>query len=95
MPGLVQAVRSGQVLVANALGSGYLESPALMAFLPEICRSLLGEELRLPSVPTWWCGRPSDCRQVEAAFDDLIVVPGCAAPQPEANPHRRVDQPRA
>ncbi len=75
VPGLVQAVRSGQVLVANALGSGYLESPALMAFLPEICRSLLGEELRLPSVPTWWCGRPSDCRQVEAAFDDLIVVP--------------------
>jgi uncharacterized circularly permuted ATP-grasp superfamily protein/uncharacterized alpha-E superfamily protein len=75
VPGLVQAVRSGQVLVANALGSGYLESPALMAFLPEICRSLLGEELRLPSLPTWWCGRPSDWRQVQAGFDDMVVVP--------------------
>ena len=75
VPGLVQAVRSGQVLVANALGSGFLESPALMAFLPEICRNLLGEELRLPSVPTWWCGRPSDWQHVEAAFDDLVIVP--------------------
>ena len=54
--GLVQAVRGGQVVVANALGSGLLESPALMAFLPAICRKLLGEELKLHSVPTWWCG---------------------------------------
>jgi uncharacterized circularly permuted ATP-grasp superfamily protein/uncharacterized alpha-E superfamily protein len=75
VPGLVQAVRSAQVLVANALGSGYLESPALMAFLPEICRYLLGEELRLPSMPTWWCGRPSDWQHVQAGFDDLVIVP--------------------
>ena len=58
--GLVQAVRSGNVVVANALGSGLLEAPALLAFLPQLCRHLLGEDLRLPSVPTWWCGRPAD-----------------------------------
>ena len=57
--GLVQAVRAGNVVVANALGSGLLETPALMAFLPGLCRALLGEELTLPSVATWWCGAAS------------------------------------
>ena len=43
-------------IVANALGSGLLASGALMGFLPAICRKLLGEELAMPSVGTWWCG---------------------------------------
>ena len=73
--GLVQAARSGQVVVANALGSGLLESSALMAFLPAICRSLLGEDLKLPSVPTWWCGRDDDWSYVEAHFGELVLRP--------------------
>jgi uncharacterized alpha-E superfamily protein len=73
--GLVQAARSGQVVVANALGSGLLESPALMAFLPAICRSRLGEDLKLPSLPTWWCGRDEDWSYVESHFDELVVRP--------------------
>jgi uncharacterized circularly permuted ATP-grasp superfamily protein/uncharacterized alpha-E superfamily protein len=76
--GLVQAVRSGNVVVANALGSGLLEAPALMAFLPAICRQLLSEELQLPSVSTWWCGRDEDWRYVEAHFDDLVIKPAVA-----------------
>ena len=57
VPGLVacRAARA-RCAVANALGSGLVESPALMAFLPAICRRLLGEELQIPSVRTWWCG---------------------------------------
>jgi len=53
--GLVEAVRRGQVVVANALGTGLLESPGWPAFLPAIARFALGEELLLPSVATWWC----------------------------------------
>jgi hypothetical protein len=56
IPGLLQAVRAGNVLVANALGSGLLESAALPGFLPGICKTLLGEPLQMPSVATWWCG---------------------------------------
>lgn len=56
VPGLLQAVRAGNVLVANAPGSGFLESTALLGFLPALSRTLLGEELRLPALPTWWCG---------------------------------------
>jgi uncharacterized circularly permuted ATP-grasp superfamily protein/uncharacterized alpha-E superfamily protein len=56
VPGLLQAIRAGNLLVANAPGSAFLESPALMGFLPALSRHLLGEELQLPSLPTWWCG---------------------------------------
>ena len=55
--GLVEAVVAGNVKVANALGSGVIESAALMPFLPGLARHLLGEELKLPSVATWWCGQ--------------------------------------
>jgi uncharacterized circularly permuted ATP-grasp superfamily protein len=56
VPGLLQAMRAGNVLVANAPGSAFLESSALLGFLPALSRHLLGEELSLPSLPTWWCG---------------------------------------
>lgn len=55
--GLVDAALSGNVKIANALGSGAIETPALMPFLPGLCRHILGESLRLPSVATWWCGQ--------------------------------------
>lgn len=75
VPGLAHAARSGQVAIANALGSGYLEAPALMAFLPQICRELLGEDLQLPSISTWWCGRRADLDYVRQNLEDLIVRP--------------------
>src|SRR6185369_3817856 len=57
VPGLVEAIRAGNVTVANALGTGAVEAPAVLAFLPGLCRHFLGEELKLPSVATWWCGQ--------------------------------------
>lgn len=56
VPGLLQVLRAGNVLVANAPGSGFLESTALLGFLPALSQHLLGEELALPSVASWWCG---------------------------------------
>jgi uncharacterized circularly permuted ATP-grasp superfamily protein/uncharacterized alpha-E superfamily protein len=73
--GLVQAVRAGRVAVANALGSGILETPAMLPFLPGLCRQLLGEDLALPSVPTWWCGQPLEREHVIARLDDLVIKP--------------------
>ena len=59
VPGLLQAIRAGNVLVANAPGSEFLESPALLGFLPALARKLLGQELLLPALSTWWCGERS------------------------------------
>lgn len=73
VPGLVQAARQGNVVVANALGCGILESPALGALLPDLCRRMLGEELRLPSVPTWWCGRDDDRRYVLDRLPQMVI----------------------
>ena len=73
VPGLLQAVRGGHVALANAIGSGLVENPALAAFLPLLCRQLLGEDLKLPSLPTWWCGHPADRDYVLAHLDELVV----------------------
>jgi uncharacterized circularly permuted ATP-grasp superfamily protein/uncharacterized alpha-E superfamily protein len=73
IPGFVQAVRTGNVAVANALGSGLVETVALMAFLPQLCRDLLGEELRMPSVATWWCGQEEPRRAVLDNLESLVI----------------------
>ena len=54
--GITECARRGTVLMANAIGSGLLESDALLGFLPRLCEQLMGESLRLPSIATWWCG---------------------------------------
>jgi uncharacterized circularly permuted ATP-grasp superfamily protein/uncharacterized alpha-E superfamily protein len=56
VPGLIHAIRCGSVLIANALGTAFLESPAIHGFLPGIARRLLDEELLLPPRDSWWCG---------------------------------------
>lgn len=62
--GLVEAVRRGRVRVVNGLGSGVLENPGLLPFMPALCERLLGEPLRLESLPTWWCGDPESLEEV-------------------------------
>lgn len=71
--GLVRAVAEGSVAVANALGSGLVETKALMGFLPQLCRVLLDEDLAIPSTPTWWCGRDDDARHVLDHLDRLVI----------------------
>ncbi len=71
--GLVEAARAGHVTIANALGSGVIETAAIMAFLPGLCRHLLGEDLMLPSVATWWCGQPKERQHVLEHLDKLVA----------------------
>jgi uncharacterized circularly permuted ATP-grasp superfamily protein/uncharacterized alpha-E superfamily protein len=73
VPGLVRAVRAGNVSLGNALGSGLAEAPAMMAFLPGLCRKLLGSELLMPSVATWWCGQERPRGEVEKNLDRLVI----------------------
>ena len=75
VPGLLDAVRQGRVLVANALGSGVLESPGLLGFLPKISEFLFGEELILPSIATWWCGEAPVLAQALEKLPDLLIKP--------------------
>jgi uncharacterized circularly permuted ATP-grasp superfamily protein/uncharacterized alpha-E superfamily protein len=73
VPGLLQSLRQGHVAVANALGSGLLQAPGFLPFLPGLCRHLLGEELKLPSVPTWWCGQPAELQFVLDHLHEMVI----------------------
>jgi uncharacterized circularly permuted ATP-grasp superfamily protein/uncharacterized alpha-E superfamily protein len=75
IPGLLGAVRANRVVMANALGTGVLESAAWMGFLPRIAERLLGEKLILPSVATWWCGEKPALDYVLAHLDRLVIKP--------------------
>jgi uncharacterized circularly permuted ATP-grasp superfamily protein/uncharacterized alpha-E superfamily protein len=71
--GLTDSARRGNVIVANGLGSNLLETGALLGYLPALCRNLLGESLRMPSVATWWCGEPAALEAVIEDLDGLII----------------------
>lgn len=75
IPGLTEVVRAGNVVVSNPLGSGILETPALLKYLPAISQHFFGRELALPSVDTWWCGDPADMAYIKANLDQLIIKP--------------------
>jgi uncharacterized circularly permuted ATP-grasp superfamily protein/uncharacterized alpha-E superfamily protein len=75
VPGLVDAIVAGNVKVANALGSGLIETAAIMPFLPGLCTELLGEKLKLPSVATWWCGQTDALDWVLDHLDSVVVKP--------------------
>jgi uncharacterized circularly permuted ATP-grasp superfamily protein/uncharacterized alpha-E superfamily protein len=75
VPGLVDAVAAGNVTVSNGLGTGVIETAAIMPFLPGLCRKLLGEPLKLQSVATWWCGQQPALQWVLEHLDQIVVKP--------------------
>jgi uncharacterized circularly permuted ATP-grasp superfamily protein/uncharacterized alpha-E superfamily protein len=75
VPGLVDAIAAGNVKVANALGSGVIETAAMMPFLSGLSRHLLGEPLKLPSVATWWCGQDYALEWVLEHLESIVVKP--------------------
>jgi uncharacterized circularly permuted ATP-grasp superfamily protein/uncharacterized alpha-E superfamily protein len=73
VPGLLPSVRQGNVAVANAIGCGVLQAPGFLPFLPALCRHLLGEELKLPSVQTWWCGHADELAYVIEHLHEMVI----------------------
>jgi uncharacterized circularly permuted ATP-grasp superfamily protein/uncharacterized alpha-E superfamily protein len=74
VPGLMDAIRAGGVAVENMPGSGLVESRALLPFLPKLARRLLGEDLLMPNIATWWCGQPAERERVLAALETVSVA---------------------
>ncbi|NRF70021.1 circularly permuted type 2 ATP-grasp protein [Aquincola sp. S2] len=75
VPGLLQALRAGELVMANAPGAGFLESLGLSAFWPAVARELLGEDLLLPAPTTWWCGEEAVWEAQRERLEEFIVVP--------------------
>ena len=75
VPGLLQVIRAGNVQVANAPGSAFLESPAMLGFLPALSEHLLGETLSLPSLSTWWCGEKAVMQDMLPQLKNCVIKP--------------------
>src|SRR4051812_46922590 len=73
VPGLIDVIRKQGVVVANMPGSGVLEARALLGFLPSLCRRLLGEELHMPHIATWWCGQKTAREEVLSRLDEVAI----------------------
>lgn len=82
VPGLVHAVRGGQVTMANSLGAGLAEARSLTGYLPAVARHLLGHDLALPNIATWWCGDPDERERVITDLDRLAIAPAYGARVP-------------
>ena len=80
VPDLFGAWARGGLEMANWPGVEVLESPAFSAFLPRLCRTLLGEETILPNIATWWCGQPGEAQSVRERLDELVITPAFGEP---------------
>jgi len=75
VPGLMDVYRAGRVALANAPGTGIADDKAVYAYVPQMIKYYLGEEMALPNVPTFVCGDPQQCEHVLVNIDKLVVKP--------------------
>ncbi|MEP7306826.1 MAG: circularly permuted type 2 ATP-grasp protein [Acidobacteriota bacterium] len=71
--GLMDVYRAGRVALANAPGTGVADDKVVYAYVPEIVKYYLGEEIIIPNVPTYVCSRPADRAYVQAHLPELVV----------------------
>jgi uncharacterized circularly permuted ATP-grasp superfamily protein/uncharacterized alpha-E superfamily protein len=72
--GLVQTVRDGKVVIANSLGAGLVEARSMLAFLPALAPVLLGAELAIPNIATWWLGHARARDEMVGKLDKMVIA---------------------
>ncbi|MGD0867586.1 MAG: circularly permuted type 2 ATP-grasp protein [Rhizomicrobium sp.] len=73
VPGIFNAYRAGNVVIANALGTGVADDKAVYAYVPRLIRYYLSEEPILDNVETYLCREPKQLGYVLANLDKLVV----------------------
>ena len=71
--GLLDVVRRKNVSVINPVGSGVIENPGLIPFMPAISKYFLKEDLLLPQIASWWCGQEKEKNYVLENLSKLVV----------------------
>ena len=74
-PGLLQAVRDGKIVIINSLGAGLVEARAMLAFLPALAPIVLGADLAIQNVATWWLGRADMREEMIGELDRMVIAP--------------------
>ncbi len=75
VPGLIDALAAGSVVLSSSPGAGVIESAAFNAFLPQLATRLTGDGLILPNIATWWCGGAAQCADVIENIDRMVIAP--------------------
>ena len=73
IPGLLSAVRSGRVALANALGTGVADDKAMYCYVPRMIEFYLGEHAILNNVLTYMLRDPKQRQHVFNNLHDLVV----------------------
>ncbi len=73
VPGLLSAYRSGNLVLANAIGTGVADDKSIYPYVDEMIRFYLDEEPILKNVPTWQCRKPAELSHVLANLPELVV----------------------
>lgn len=71
--GLLDVVRRNNVAVINPIGSGVIENPGLIPFMPAIAKFFMDEELKLPQIASWWCGQEKERNFVLDNISKLVI----------------------
>src|SRR5580704_6008305 len=71
--GLLQAVRDGRIVIVNSLGAGLVEARAMLAFLPALAPAVLGAELKVSNVATWWLGSAAMREEMLGKLDTMVI----------------------
>ncbi len=75
VPGLVNAVRTGGVVLANAIGNGVADDKLIYTYVPDLIRYYLGEDPILANVDTWRLEEPAAREEVLDRLEELVVKP--------------------
>lgn len=73
VPGLIAAYRLGNVVLANAVGTGVADDKSIYPYVGEMIRFYLDEAPILKNVPTWQCRKPAELSHVLANLEHLVV----------------------
>ncbi|ABK42925.1 protein of unknown function DUF404 [Magnetococcus marinus MC-1] len=75
IPGIIKSWLKGNVAIANAPGSGVADDKVVYSYMPDIIRYYLGEEAKIPNVPTYRCNDPVERRHVIKNMHQLVIKP--------------------
>ncbi len=74
-PGLLNAVRAGNVSLANAVGNGVADDKLVYTYVPELIGYYLGEQPILPNVATYRLEDPDQLDTALRRLDELVLKP--------------------
>jgi uncharacterized circularly permuted ATP-grasp superfamily protein len=73
VPGLFAVYKAGRVALANAPGTGVADDKVVYAYVPDIVKYYLGEDIIIPNVPTFLCADDEQRQHVLSNLPMLVV----------------------